>query len=98
MLVALPHLRRGSRILTPKGEQTVLRAKEKSGQAVTAIPAGIASLARGSGTSKTARQQRSVPPALGGHGPVVARPDDTGGLTLTRDITGPIEIPGGDGT
>jgi hypothetical protein len=33
LLVALPHIRRGSRILTPQGEQAVRRAKESTSTA-----------------------------------------------------------------
>jgi hypothetical protein len=96
LLVALPHIRRGSRILTPQGERKVKVVKQRSGRWMTAVPAWIARLVRGSAASRSARRSRRLPPSLGGHGPLVVRPDDTGGLTITRDATGPIPLPDGE--
>lgn len=99
LLVALPHIRRGSRILTPQGERAVRRAKEKSstaaagaGRAATNVPNKIIEPLRGPKVkpARVPRSQRRLPPSRGGHGPVVLRPDDTGGLRLTRDAVGPV--------
>jgi hypothetical protein len=103
LLVALPHMRRGSRILTPQGERVVRRAKVKSstaaagaGRAATAVPAKIIEPLRGPKVkpARAPRSRRNLPPALGGPGPVVVRPDDTGGLRLTRDVAGPVAADG----
>jgi hypothetical protein len=48
VLVALPHLRRGSRILTPQGERTVKQARQRSSRMITGLPGRIAGAVRGS--------------------------------------------------
>lgn len=80
-MVALPHLRRGSRILTPNGERTVRSARARSktaatrlGRPITALPVRSVGRLRSAGDRPPVRthDRAKLAPTRAAHGPAVS--------------------------